>query len=91
MCCWRRWCIVSALQDDLRRAGIEPYAWVINGSLAAAAAHRPFVALSRGIRDPQIAKVSGRSWQVESRWFRSGRMNRWAPHACERLWVTDRR
>jgi arsenite-transporting ATPase len=26
----------SALQDDLRRAGIEPYAWVINASLAAA-------------------------------------------------------
>jgi arsenite/tail-anchored protein-transporting ATPase len=26
----------SALQDDLRRAGIEPYAWVVNASLAAA-------------------------------------------------------
>ena len=26
----------SALQDDLRRAQIEPFAWVINGSLAAA-------------------------------------------------------
>lgn len=27
----------KALQEDLRRAGIEPFAWVINGSLAAAA------------------------------------------------------
>lgn len=26
----------SALQDDLRRAGIEPYAWIINSSVAAA-------------------------------------------------------
>jgi arsenite-transporting ATPase len=24
----------SALQDDLRRAGIEPYGWAINASLA---------------------------------------------------------
>lgn len=33
----------TALQADLRRAGIEPYAWVINASLAAA-----------GIRDPLL-------------------------------------
>ena len=29
----------EALQDDLRRAGIEPYAWVINKSLLAAGTH----------------------------------------------------
>ena len=33
----------SALQDDLRRAGIEPYAWVINASLAAAAPVDPLL------------------------------------------------
>lgn len=26
----------AGLQDDLRRAGIEPWAWVVNNSLAAA-------------------------------------------------------
>lgn len=31
----------SALQDDLRRAQIEPFAWVINGSLAAAQTRDP--------------------------------------------------
>ncbi len=31
----------SALQDDLRRAQIEPFAWVINGSLAAAEPRDP--------------------------------------------------
>ena len=31
------------LQADLRRAGIEPWAWVINNSLAAAAPHSPLL------------------------------------------------
>jgi arsenite-transporting ATPase len=31
----------EALQEDLRRAGIEPFAWVINGSLAAAGPRDP--------------------------------------------------
>lgn len=33
----------SRLQDDLRRAGIEPYAWVINGSLAATSTTDPLL------------------------------------------------
>ena len=31
------------LQSDLRRAGIEPWAWIINNSLAAAAPHSPLL------------------------------------------------
>jgi len=31
------------LQADLRRAGIEPWAWVVNNSLAAAAPHAPLL------------------------------------------------
>ena len=30
------------LQDDLRRAGIEPWAWVINNSIAATQWNRPY-------------------------------------------------
>lgn len=33
----------SALQEDLRRAGIEPYAWVVNRSLLAAGTHDPLL------------------------------------------------
>ena len=33
----------AALQDDLRRAGIEPYAWVINKSVLASGTHDPLL------------------------------------------------
>ena len=33
----------AALQDDLRRAKIEPYAWIINRSLFAAGTHDPLL------------------------------------------------
>jgi len=45
----------SALQDDLRRAGIEPYAWVINRSVLAA-----------GTQDPLLrARLSGERSQIK--------------------------
>ena len=45
----------AALQDDLRRAGIEPYAWVLNKSILAA-----------GTRDPVLAaRVAGERSQME--------------------------
>jgi arsenite/tail-anchored protein-transporting ATPase len=47
----------SALQDDLRRAGIEPYAWVINASLAAAHPRDPLLRCRAAAELPQIAKV----------------------------------
>lgn len=42
----------QALQDDLRRAGIEPYAWIVNASLAAA---RP--------RDRVLAQRAGSEYE----------------------------
>ena len=47
----------SALQDDLRRAGIEPYAWVINASLAAAQPVDPLLRCRAAAEVRQIAKV----------------------------------
>jgi arsenite/tail-anchored protein-transporting ATPase len=45
----------SALQDDLRRAGIEPYAWVLNKSVLAA-----------GTRDPLLAaRLEGERKQIQ--------------------------
>jgi arsenite-transporting ATPase len=44
----------AALQDDLRRAGIEPYAWVVNKSILAA-----------GTRDPLLqARLNGEKRQM---------------------------
>ncbi len=47
----------SALQDDLRRAQIEPFAWVINGSLAAARPSDPVLRARAAAELPQIRKV----------------------------------
>ena len=47
----------SELQNDLRRAGIEPYAWVINASLAAAKPVDPLLRSRAAAELPQIAKV----------------------------------
>jgi arsenite-transporting ATPase len=45
----------GALQDDLRRAGIEPYGWVINKSMAAA-----------GTRDPLLrSRLKGERAQID--------------------------
>jgi arsenite-transporting ATPase len=47
----------SALQDDLRRAQIEPFAWVINGSLAAAQPSDPVLRARAAAEIAQIRKV----------------------------------
>ncbi len=48
------------LQRDLRRAGIEPYAWVINQSLLASGTHNPML-MERGAYElPYIKTVSDR-------------------------------
>jgi arsenite-transporting ATPase len=45
----------AALQDDLRRAKIEPYAWVLNKSVLAAGTHDPLLS----------ARLAGERQQVE--------------------------
>jgi arsenite-transporting ATPase len=47
----------SELQDDLRRARIEPFAWVINASLAAARPTDPILRARAAAELVQIAKV----------------------------------
>ena len=45
----------GALQDDLRRARIEPYGWVVNKSMAIT-----------GTRDPLLrARINGEAAQIE--------------------------
>ncbi len=47
----------SALQEDLRRAGIQPWAWVINSSLAAGAPTDPLLVRRAHAEVEQIEKV----------------------------------
>jgi arsenite-transporting ATPase len=47
----------SRLQDDLRRAGIEPWAWVVNASLAASGTRDPVLARRVAIELTQIERV----------------------------------
>ncbi|MEP6721778.1 MAG: arsenical pump-driving ATPase [Variovorax sp.] len=48
----------AALQDDLRRAGIEPYAWVLNKSVLAAGTHDPLLAARLAGEHKQMERMS---------------------------------
>ncbi|WP_298884073.1 arsenical pump-driving ATPase [uncultured Bradyrhizobium sp.] len=47
----------AALQQDLRRAGIEPFGWVINKCLVASGTHDPLLRLRLARERTQIARV----------------------------------
>jgi arsenite-transporting ATPase len=54
------------LQDDLRRAGIDPFGWVINASLSASGTRHPVLARRAALELPQVLRVAeslaGRCW-----------------------------
>jgi len=56
------------LQDDLCRAGIEPFGWVINASLLAARTAHPTLRARAGAEIPHMERVEqlaeGRRWLV---------------------------
>ena len=47
----------ARLQEDLKRAGITPWAWVVNASLAATGTSHPVLAARAAAEEPEIAKV----------------------------------
>ena len=47
----------ARLQEDLRRAGITPWAWVVNASLAATGTTHPILAARAATEAPEIASV----------------------------------
>jgi arsenite/tail-anchored protein-transporting ATPase len=49
----------AALQDDLRRAGVEPYAWVINKSVVAASTRDQMLAARLAGERKQMKRVAG--------------------------------
>ncbi|MDZ7939213.1 MAG: arsenical pump-driving ATPase [Rhodoferax sp.] len=48
----------AALQEDLRRAKIEPFAWVINKSMAAAGTHDPLLAARLAGEQQQMDRIA---------------------------------
>ncbi len=48
----------AALQDDLRRAGIEPYAWVLNKSVLAAGTTDPLLSARLAGERKQMDRMS---------------------------------
>ena len=48
----------AALQDDLRRARIEPWAWVINQSMLASGTRDPLLSLRGAYEIPYIRRVA---------------------------------
>jgi len=49
----------AALQEDLRRAGIEPYAWVLNKSVLAAGTRDPLLAARLAGERKQTERIAG--------------------------------
>jgi len=49
----------AALQEDLRRAGIEPFAWVANQSLAATATTDPLLGARADAETHRLAEIAG--------------------------------
>ncbi|MFN6976731.1 MAG: ArsA-related P-loop ATPase, partial [Gemmobacter sp.] len=49
----------ARLQADLARAGITPYGWVVNASLAATGTRHPILAARAAAEAPEIAAVRG--------------------------------
>ncbi|MFN9116456.1 MAG: arsenical pump-driving ATPase [Gemmatimonas sp.] len=55
----------TRLQDDLRRAGIEPFGWVVNASLAASGTRHPLLAARARLEGPHLERgcaLSRKSW-----------------------------
>jgi len=49
----------AALQDDLRRANVEPYAWVINKSVLASGTRDPLLQARMAGERKQMRRVAG--------------------------------
>ena len=60
--------VAARLQADLRRAGIEPYGWIVNASLPASATTHPVLAARARLEASHLRRVAedlaSRVWLV---------------------------
>jgi arsenite-transporting ATPase len=61
----------AALQDDLRRAGIEPYGWVVNAILCGSGTRDPVLAARARLERRQFPRIEDRAARVWSIPWRS--------------------
>ena len=58
----------AALQDDLRRAGIEPFGWVVNATLSGSGTHDPILMRRANLEQRHLQRIrerlSRRVWRV---------------------------
>lgn len=54
----------TELQDDLRRAGIEPFGWVVNATLAGSGTRDPVLRSRARLERSQLARVGDRARRV---------------------------
>lgn len=58
----------AALQDDLRRAGIEPYGWIINATLTGTGTRDPVLSARAALERPHVRRVrehlAARAWML---------------------------
>lgn len=58
----------AALQDDLRRAGIEPYGWIINATLTGTGTRDPVLSARAALERPHVHRVrehlAARAWML---------------------------
>jgi arsenite-transporting ATPase len=58
----------AALQDDLRRAGIEPFGWVVNAALTGTSTRDPLLRARAALERPHLQRVrdelAARAWLV---------------------------
>ncbi len=58
----------AELQDDLRRAGIEPYGWIVNATLSGSGTRDPLLERRAALEQPYLRRVrddlSSRVWRV---------------------------
>jgi hypothetical protein len=73
----------ARLQEDLRRAGIEPWAWVVNASLAATGTRHPLLAARAATELTEIASVRDAFGAFASPMLRVGGSNASVPGGRE--------
>ena len=58
----------AGLQDELRRAGIEPYGWIVNATLSGSGTRDPLLERRAALEQPYLRRVrddlSSRVWRV---------------------------
>jgi arsenite/tail-anchored protein-transporting ATPase len=58
----------ASLQDDLRRAGIEPFGWVVNATLSGSGRHDPVLMRRANLELRHLQRIrerlSTRAWRV---------------------------